>query len=165
MTRGIVLSLAVGLLAGLTVSAEAQDQKGKKNRGQNQAGAQAFQLPKEITLTSEQQAKLDELKKEYGPKLAELQKKADDLLSPEQKQARRDAFAKARSEKLKGKQQREAVVAAMKLPPDVQTKYDAAQKELQEKVTEVRGKIAEFLTDEQKAKAPNLVPKAKKKAA
>jgi Skp family chaperone for outer membrane proteins len=164
MTRGIVLSLAAGLLAMTTLSADAQEKKGKKN-AQAGAGSQAFQLPKEITLTTEQQAKLDALKKEHGPKLAELQKKVDDLLTAEQKQARKDAVAKAKTDKLEGKARREALESALKLTPEQKTKYDAANKDLQAKVTEVRGKIAEFLTDEQKAKAPNLVPKGKKKAA
>jgi Skp family chaperone for outer membrane proteins len=164
MTRGIVLSLAAGLLALTALSADAQEKKGKKNADAG-AASQAFQLPKEITLTPEQQAKMDALKKEHGPKLAELQKKADDLLTAEQKQARKDAIAKAKTDKLEGKARREAIESSLKLTPEQKTKYDAAQKELQAKTTEVRGKIAEFLTEEQKEKVPNLVPKAKKKAA
>jgi Skp family chaperone for outer membrane proteins len=165
MTRGIVLSLAAGLVAMTTLSADAQDgKKGKKNADAG-AATQAFQLPKEITLSTEQQAKMDALKKEYGPKLTELQKKADDLLTPEQKQARKDAFAKVRADKLEGKARREALESALNLTPEQKTKYDAAQKDLQAKTTEVKGKIADFLTAEQKEKAPNLVPKGKKKAA
>ncbi|HUQ71333.1 MAG TPA: hypothetical protein VM165_17525 [Planctomycetaceae bacterium] len=164
MTRGIVLGLAAGLIAMTALSADAQDKKGKKNAAAG-AGSQAFQLPKEVTLTAEQQAKLDALKKEHGPKLAELQKKVDDLLSPEQIQARKDAVAKAKTEKLEGKSRREAIESALKLTPEQKAKWDAANKDLQAKTTEVRGKIAEFLTDEQKEKVPNLVPKAKKKAA
>jgi len=163
MTRGIVLGLAAGLIAMTTLSADAQEKKGKKNAGG--ANNAAFQLPKEITLTTEQQAKLDALKKEHGPKLAELQKKVDEILSSEQVQARKDAVAKAKTEKLEGKARREALESALKLTPEQKTKWDAANKDLQAKTTEVRGKIAEFLTDEQKAKAPNLVPKAKKKTA
>jgi Skp family chaperone for outer membrane proteins len=163
MTRGFVLCLTAGLVFGLSLPGVAQEKKKKNaNAGANQ---QAFQLPKEITLTAEQQAKLDALKKEYGPKLAELQKKASDLLTDDQKQARTDSQAKSKSEKLKAKDAREALMAALKLTPEQQTKWDALQKEIQATTQEVRGKIADFLTDEQKAKAPNLVPKAKKKAA
>lgn len=163
MTRGFVLGLAAGLIAVTTLSADAQEKKGKKNAAG--AGSQAFQLPKEITLTAEQQTKLDALKKEHGPKIAELTKKVDDILTSEQVQARKDAAAKAKTDKLEGKSRREALESALKLTPEQKTKWDAANKDLQAKTTEVRGKIAEFLTDEQKAKAPNLVPKGKKKAA
>lgn len=161
MTRGFVLCLTAGLVFGLCLPGVAQEKR-KKNAD---AGQQVFQLPKEITLSAEQQAKLDELKKEYGPKLAELQKKASDILTEEQKKARTDAQAKAKSEKLKAKDAREALLAALKLTPEQQAKWDAVQKEIQTTTQEVRGKIAGFLTEEQKAKAPNLVPKGKKKAA
>lgn len=165
MTRGILLTLAAGVLAAATALPAIAQEKGKKKAADAGAASQAFQLPKEITLTAEQQAKLDALKKEHGPKLAELQKKVDDVLNSEQVQARKDALAKAKTDKLEGKARRDALMAALKLTPEQQTKWDAASKDLQAKTTEIRGKIAEFLTEEQKAKVPNLVPKAKKKAA
>jgi Skp family chaperone for outer membrane proteins len=165
MTRGIVLTLAAGLLAAVAALPANAQEKGKKKTQAAGAGSQAFQLPKEITLTAEQQAKLDALKKEHGPKLAELQKKVDEILNSEQVQARKDALAKAKTDKLEGKARREALESALKLTPEQKTKWDAAQKDLQAKTAEVRAKIAEFLTEEQKAKVPNLVPKAKKKAA
>ena len=52
MTRGIVLSLAAGLLFSLTLPASAQEKKAKK-KANTAANLQVFQLPKDIELTAE----------------------------------------------------------------------------------------------------------------
>jgi hypothetical protein len=154
-----ILSIAL-MFAVATSAAMAQEaKKGKKN--QAGAGSQVFQLPKEVTLTEEQQAKLDALKKEFGPKIAELQKKVDEVLTAEQRQARTEANAKNREEKLTGRQAQERILAALKLTDEQKPKWDGAQKELQDLQGKVREKIAEFLTDEQKAKVPALNRKKK----
>uniref|UniRef100_A0A7C4QPP8 Periplasmic heavy metal sensor n=1 Tax=Schlesneria paludicola TaxID=360056 RepID=A0A7C4QPP8_9PLAN len=162
VAKVVLTVLCVGIAAGSVAVAQDAQKKGKKNTPG--ANSSVFQLPKEVSLTAEQETKLDALKKEFGPKLAEVQKKLDDLLSPEQKQARKDAAAKAKSEKLKGKAAQEAIFGALKLSPEQKEKYEAAQKELQELQAKVRAKMAEFLTDEQKAKIPALAPKKKKNA-
>ena len=77
----MTLSLTACLLGSAFVGdAAAQKEKGKKKAGMA-AGQQIFNLPKEITLTDEQKTKLEEIKKEHGPKLAELTKKMDDTLT------------------------------------------------------------------------------------
>lgn len=151
------------LVLASAVGAQEAPKKGKKNTLPG-ANSSVFQLPKEVTLTAEQQAKLEALKKEFGPKLAEFQKKLDDLLTPEQKQARKDAAAKAKAENVKGKAAQEAVLNALKLSPEQKAKYESLQKELQELQAKVRAHMAEFLTDEQKAKIPAFAAKKKKNA-
>jgi Spy/CpxP family protein refolding chaperone len=156
-----ILSIALALATATSVvfAQDAPKKKGKK--GEPGANSQVFQLPKDVTLSAEQQAKLDALKKEHGPKVAELQKKIDEVLTPEQRQARKDAAAKNKEEKLKGKQAQERLNAALKLSPEQKTKWDAAQKEMQEYQGKIREKIGEFLTAEQKAKVPALNRKKK----
>ena len=100
------LMLSVVSMAGAADEAKA---KGKK-KDAAVGGQQVFQLPKEITLTEEQQTKLEALKKEHSPKLAELAKKLDEGITDEQKKARRDAIGKAKAE---------ATVAG----PDLPVKY------------------------------------------
>lgn len=157
------LSGCVAVLAVSMSLCHAADEPASKKKGL--PGQQIFQLPKEVELTADQQAKLDALKKEHGPKLAELQKRVDEILSMEQKTARKEAIAKAREEKLKGKEAREALEAALKLTPEQKEKWTAAQAEIQAAQGKVRERIAEFLTDEQKAKVPGLAPAKKKKKA
>lgn len=156
------------LMAGLTLAAmtgahaaeEAVKEKGKKKA---EPGAQIFNLPKEVELTAEQQEKVAALKKEFGAQAAEAQKKVDDVLTAEQKQARKAAADKAKADKLKGKDAQAAIEAAMKLSDEQKTKWTAAQAEFRELQGKVRAKMAEFLTDEQKAKVPGLAPKKSKK--
>lgn len=161
MKSWMLWSLTAVLTCATLSTASAADEPAKKKKALPGAGNQAFALPKEVELTAEQQAKLDELKKEHGPKLAEIQKKLDEVLSAEQKQARKDAQAKAKADKLKGKDAQAAVMAALMLTEEQKTKYTAAQTEMREAAAKVRAKLAEFLTDEQKAKVPNLLPKTK----
>lgn len=166
MKSWILCGLTAVLTCATLSTGYAADEPAKgKKKATPGAGNQAFNLPKEVVLTDEQKAKLDELKKEHGPKLAEIQKKLDEVLSAEQKQARKDAQAKAKTDNLKGKDAQAAVMAALKLTDEQKTKYEAAQAEMREAAGKVRAKIAEFLTDEQKAKVPGLAPKKAKKNA
>ncbi|MBI1346515.1 hypothetical protein GC163_09520 [bacterium] len=163
MLWGLTAIITVTLTTGSFAADEAKKEKKKGTPG---AGNQAFNLPKNVELTEEQKTKLEELKKEHGPKLAEIQKKLDGVLTDEQKQARKDAQAKAKADNVKGKEAQAAVMASLKLTDEQKAKYEAAQAEMKEAAGKVRAKIAEFLTEEQKAKVPGLAPKkAKKKAA
>lgn len=162
MKSFVVWCLAAGVTCGMFVGASiAQEAKGKKNAAPGQ-NAQVFNLPKEVELTEAQQEKLLALKKEYGPKVAELQKKIDDVLTADQLAARKSAAAKAKADNVTGKARQEALAAAVKLSPEQQKKSDALQAEMRELQGKIRGQIAGFLTDEQKAKVPNLAPKTKK---
>jgi hypothetical protein len=160
--RGLIQKLfSAGLIIAVALSAgnvdAAKEAKGKKKDG---AGNPVFAIPKEITLTNEQQTKLDEIKKEQGPKIAELTAKLDSNLTAEQKTARKDAMAKAKADGKKGKAAKAAVEEALKLT-DEQKKQQA---ELQPQLTQLQQSIKEqihgLLTDEQKTHYK--LPKAKK---
>ncbi|HET6425263.1 MAG TPA: hypothetical protein VFG20_16365 [Planctomycetaceae bacterium] len=159
--RSPLLSLAVLFCAGLTVAAQ-EIQKEKKKPNASGENAQVFQLPKEITLTAEQQAKMDTLKKEFGPKIAELQKKSNEILTKEQREARKAAADKAKADGLKGKAMQDAVNAAVNATPEQKEKLAAVKKELDPLITEVKKQIENFLTEDQRAKLPKP---GKKKAA
>ena len=157
------------LTAGLTLvsltGVQAADEavKGKKKNAAG-AGNPVFNLPKEVELTAEQQEKLMAVKKEFGPKVAELQKKLDGMLSADQIQARKDVMAKLKNDtSVKGKARQEAIDAALNLTSEQKSKWEASQGEMKALQAEVRGKIAAFLTEEQKAKVPSLAPKKTKK--
>lgn len=151
-----------GLVCALAVPGLAQE-KGKKKKGELQGpAAQAFQLPKEIELTAEQQEKVAALKKELGPGLQALMKKQSDILTAEQKTARKEVGAKNKADGVKGKEAKAAVDAALKLTEAQQKEWDAAQKEVAAYQGKIKEKLHSFLTDDQKAK---LKPaKGKKKA-
>jgi len=150
LTAGLMITIALS-------SGVAHAQKGKKADGSNNP---AFAIPKEITLTAEQQTKLDEIKKEQGPKLAELTKKLDSVLTDEQKAARKEASAKAKADGKKGKEAAAAIEEALKLTDDQKKQRAEIQPELAKLQLSVKEQIHGLLTDEQKTHYK--LPKAKK---
>lgn len=159
---GLMLSLCLSICVGLTMTVSAQE-KGKKKAAARlpTASTQAFSLPKEIELTTEQKAKLEELKKELTPKLDEAQKKLDSLFTDDQKKARLDAFTKARAEGKKAKDLKAAYESAVTLTDEQKKQVAAAQKEVDALVKSAREKMVSLLNEEQKSK----IKGAKKKNA
>ncbi len=156
----MLLSFSI-LTSGFHVgAARAQEKKKPDPTG---ADAQVFKLPTEITLTADQETKMATLKKEFGPKIAELQKKSTDILTKDQRAARKAAMEKAKADGLKGKALQEAVDAAMMLTAEQKEQQAAVKKDLDPIVAEVKKQIDNFLTAEQKTKLP--MPAKKKKAA
>jgi len=124
-------------------------------------GAQFFALPEEITLTAEQQTKLDELKKEHGDKLKALVVARDEILTKDQKKARGDAQKSAREAGKKGKEIQTAVDEATMWTEGQKDKYTKAEAEVQTLGAEVKAQVTALLTEEQQAKLPK--PKKNKK--
>lgn len=154
--------LSVGLVVVMTLPVTAADAAKEAKGKKKTAGATnpVFAIPKEITLTEEQQAKLDEIKKDQGPKVAELNTKLDSVLTDEQKAARKEANAKVKAEGKKGKEAKAAMDEALKLT-DEQKKHRAElQPELAKLQVSIKEQINALLTDEQKTHYK--VPKAKK---
>lgn len=75
-----------------------------------------------VTLTADQESKLEALKKEYKPKFAELYAKQD-VLTPEQKKAADQARKEAKAAGKKGKEMYAAVDEAVK-KTDAQKKQE-----------------------------------------
>lgn len=153
LSAGLMITIAVS-----TVTAVGAQEKGKKKAaGINNP---VFSLPKEITLTAEQQTKLDEIKKEQGPKIAEISKKLDDLLTAEQKSARKEAAAKAKADGKKGKEAAAAIDEALKLTDEQKKARAELQPEMAKLQLAIKEQIHGLLTDEQKTHYK--LPKAKK---
>jgi hypothetical protein len=162
MTRGPKLLAATLAILVLTTSAAfAQNEKGKK-KAEPGANAQVFRLPEDVTLTAEQQEKLNALKKEWGPKIAELQGKVNALLTPDQRKARDEATKKAAADKVQGKARQTLIDDATQLTAEQKPAWDKLQKELNDLNASVRAKLGEILTEEQKAKIPAFAAKKKK---
>ena len=161
------LTLAVTLVIAIAATCAAQAQeKGKKKKGGDGTPPAIAALKGQIEkleLKDDAKKKVEALIAEHEPKIAAAQKKVNDLLTAEQKKARAEATAKAKSDGKKGKEAADAINAAIGLTGDEKAKFDAAQAELQAAIGALRKAVGESLTDEQKAKA-GLNAKAKKKA-
>ena len=102
-------------------------------------------MPDGIELSDDQKQKVAELNKKFASKLADARKKIG--LTKEQRQARAEAFKKAKADGKKGKEIREAVNAAVDLTKD----QKAAAEALRTLQVEIRAALMGVLTDEQKA--------------
>ncbi|NOX57021.1 MAG: M3 family metallopeptidase [Planctomycetes bacterium] len=162
-----VIGLMLLALLGAPLSAAQKGEKGKR-RGKRPRPAQVQVLNqwlKDIELSDEQKAKVDELRKEFAPKFAALRKEQNEILTPEQKKARRDALRKAKQE---GKSFREAakeIAKSMNLTDEQKEKMAEIAKKRKELTAELREKLLTILTDEQKAKLPKRGVRRGKKAA
>ncbi len=150
----IVLALAVSSLAVGNVLAE----PGKKCAADNQARSAArMDMLRDIgrlDLTADQKAKLAELKQEYGPKLKEICQARQAVLTPEQKQARKDVLSAAKAARAAGQKPgnvRKAIAAAVNLSAEQKAKLAKLAKAAATLRAEVREKALSILTPEQVA--------------
>jgi len=148
----VVLALAL-LIAYPLLAGEAEKKgKGEKKPPACPAAQRVEGIVKTLTLTDEQNTKLDAIKKEFGPKLMEAMKKVADILTPEQKKARAEATKKAQEAGKKGKDLWQAVDAAVVLTDEQKPKMSEAKKEVDSLGKELHDKVMSVLTEEQRAK-------------
>jgi hypothetical protein len=144
-----VLTLAI-LVAGPTPAEDKKDAAKTAEKKDAPKADPAFNIDKRITLDEKQQAQLEELKKEYGPKLKEIGAKIDVVMTPDRKKVAAEARKKAADDGKKGKELNEAVTAALNLNTEDAAKLKEAQAERQKLVQEINKKKMEILTEEQK---------------
>jgi len=160
--RLAVRILSVFWLAALLGAAQADEKKpDKKGPDKKDPNAAVFAFPKQIKLDEKQQAKVEELKKEYTPKLNELNDKLAKILTPERVKSASEARKAAAKDGKTKKEQAQAFEEALKLNDDEKAQrkdIEQARKKLQ---AEIRTKKLALLTDEQK-EAIKPKPKDKK---
>ena len=145
-----VRALSVCCLAMLLGAAPAQDKKSEKKKSKDDPISAAFAIPKKITLDEKQQAKLEELKKEYTPKLKELYEKLDKILTPEKVKAADAARDVAAAEGKKKKEQKEVYEQALKLTDEEKAQRKQILSALEKLQEEIRTKKTGMLNEEQK---------------
>lgn len=158
--KPVLRSLTVfAVVCGLALPLAAAPKEGKANAKKKTdkpaaAPAAMYKLPETIKLTDEQKTKLAAINKEYTPKFQALAKKGNDILTKEQKTARREAMKEAKEAGKKPKEIQAAVAAAMKLSDEQQEQMDKVKAEQMKLRTEMEGKVVALLTPEQKAELP-----------
>jgi len=110
-----------------------------------------FGLVSRLNLSEEQKAKIEQLRKEYEPKLAELRAKLDSILTEDQKKAREEAIRKAKEAGKTGRELAEAIRNAFQLTEEQQNKMKEVRSQMAQLFQEIREKLMGILTDEQKA--------------
>ena len=163
MKRSLQGLLVLTLVALIAVPAMAADEKKKKKKKKGRKAPVVVKVPKSIELTVDQKKQVAAINKEFGPKLAAVQKKINTVITPDQRKARSAANKKAKADGVKGKARNAAIQAALNLSDDQKTKMKELAKERQAVQKAARAKFVEILTDEQKAKLPKKKGKKKKK--
>jgi len=160
--RLAVRILSVFCLAALLGTAQADEKKpDKKAPDKKDPNAAVFAFPKQIKLDEKQQAKVEELKKEYTPKLNELNDKLAKILTPERVKSASEARKAAAKDGKTKKEQAQAFEEALKLNDDEKAQRKDIQQARKKLQAEILTKKLALLTDEQK-EAIKPKPKDKK---
>lgn len=118
-----------------------------------------------VTLSDDQSAKLDALKKDYQQKFDDGYAKEKNVLTPEQRKAGDEARKAARADGKKGKEVTQAVADAQKQTDEQKAKIKEARKELTALRKEFRGKVMDLLTADQKKQLADAKSKNSSKPA
>ena len=145
MKKTITILSACFLAVAFAAPAVAADKKKKKVPN-------VVRVPNTIELTADQKTKVEALNKEFGPKLAECKKKANGIITADQKKARAAATKKAKADGKKGKELRTAANAAFAITADQKAQQAECKKAMGALQKQIRTQFAALLTDEQKAK-------------
>ncbi len=140
-----IVSTLLALAVALTIVGKLAADDTAPAKPRHHAMPSPFDVLKGLNLTDEQKAKVDDLKKEYGPKLKEAHQKLECLLTADQKKAREEAVKEAKAAGKKGPEVWKAAEAAVKLTDD----QKAQMKKAHALGKEVREKIKAILTPEQ----------------
>ena len=154
-----VLALVVGVaIVGTLAAAEGRKPGGRGpggpggGRGFGDPTARIDFMVRGLDLTDAQKAKIEDIKKEFGPKLKAAQEKQDSILTEEQKKARAEVFQKAQESREGFRNMRETIDKALNLTDAQKKDMEAARKASEELNKTLMDKVTSVLTPEQKEK-------------
>lgn len=163
--KPVLVLLAIALFSVAALDSDAQEKKKGKGKKGAKGPDPIGKMVAKLDLTADQQAKVDELRKEYRPKLAEIQKRRNEIMTPERRKTEKEARQAAKEAGKKGKKAKADVDAALGLSPAESEKLAAIDKERQALIAKINADVRALLTDEQKAKLPEPGKKKKRKKA
>jgi Spy/CpxP family protein refolding chaperone len=154
---------AMAIFCAAIVQTSAQEKQKKQGKKAAKGPDAVGKMVAGIDLTAEQQAKVEEIRKEFRPKLAEIQKRRNQIMTKDRRQTEKDARQAAKDAGKKGKEVKAAVDAALRLAPEEAERLAAIQKEQQALNAQIDTRVRALLTEEQKAKLPKKAAKKKTK--
>jgi Spy/CpxP family protein refolding chaperone len=154
--RTVLALLVCVTLVGTLAAAEGRKPgargPGGPREGRGDPLARIDMMVRNLDLTDAQKAKIEEIKKEFGPKLKAAQEKQDSILTEEQKKARAEAFQKARESGQGFQNMRETLEKALNLSDSQKKDMEAARTAFAELSRAILEKVTPLLTPEQKEK-------------
>lgn len=118
------------------------------------------EFPEELKLTDEQQAKIREITAEIGASDADMAKKRDAILTPEQRNAQNEVMQKIRDGGLSRQEAGELLASAVKFSPEQQKQIDELDGARRSLGQEANTRKMAVLTDEQRTTLRKLTTAA-----
>ena len=156
----LVLAIAVPVLAQEKAKGKRGDQKQAGAKAQKQVQILPTRLLEGLELTDEQKVGLEAVSKEMKAPVMEARKAMNDLLTDEQKAARKEAMAEAKKAGKKPQEAQKAVEEAMKLTDEQQEKMAKLKVKQAEIQKQIREKVMAILTPEQRKAVEEKMKKA-----
>lgn len=103
-----------------------------------------------VELTEEQKVQIEKVQDKYRSQLQKNQARFRGVYTPEQRQARREAFEKARKEGKQGRELRTIAEAAVQLTDEQKKEIQDAEKDRNQLLSDMRGEVLKLLTQEQR---------------
>jgi Spy/CpxP family protein refolding chaperone len=122
--------------------------KGERKERRHEGLCERIAHLRDVDLTDAEISQIENIQKEFRPKIVKAMDGLKGLLSDEQK--------KAREEGLKAGKKRREILASLRFTDDQKQKETAVSKEVATIVREEMEKIKDVLTEEQQAKLPEL---------
>jgi Spy/CpxP family protein refolding chaperone len=161
VSRPLLALLALCIFAAFALEGGAQEKQKKPGKKGRKGPDPIAKMLEGIELAPEQQAKVDAIKKEHAPKLAAIQKKRNEIMTPDRRRAEKDAKQTAKDAGKKGKEAKAAVDDALGLSPSERERLTAIQNEQQTLVAQISEQVRAVLTPEQRALMPEPAKKKK----
>jgi peptidyl-tRNA hydrolase len=153
--KPLLVLFAVGIFAAAAVHGAdeaAQEQKKSKKKGRDRDVI--AKMVENIDLTADQQVKLEEVKREFQSKLADLAKRRSAIMTDDRRAKERELRKAAKDAGKSGKEIRAEIAAALSLSPAERDQMTAIEREDRQLRGEITSRIRAFLNDEQKVKLP-----------
>ena len=128
MRHAIVVTVTFAMMAATPLFAQEAKKRDRNRQQQRRAFQQVFTL-RGVTISEDQQIKVEDIRKKHVPMLVELQRKLNGVYSNDQRRARQDAFRTARDAGKNAQAVRKAAAAAAKLTDDQKKQITTIQKE------------------------------------
>jgi hypothetical protein len=164
LCKPLLVVIAVGVFAAAAVQGAdeaAQEQKKSKRKGRDRDVI--AKMVENINLTADQQVKLEQVKREFQPKLADLAKRRGSIMTDDRRAKEKELRKAAKDAGKSGKEVRAEIAAALALSPAERDQMTAIEREDRQLRGEITSRIHAFLNDEQKAKLPEPRKERKKK--
>ncbi len=163
-TKPLLVLIAIGIFAAAAVQgADAAATEQKKERKRDKKRDVVAKMVENIDLTADQQVKVEEIKREFQPKLADLAKRRAAIMTEDRRAKEKELRKAAKDAGKTNKESRAEIAAALALSPPEREQITTIEREDRQLRGEITSRIRAFLNDEQKAKLPEPRKEKKKK--